>query len=73
MSAVVRRLLATLAVLACLACVTGAALMATRYLAWNWVSLLLAATAALAAVWAIGRALDSLEAWVEQGDGNRQR
>lgn len=72
LSAAVRRALATLAVLACLACITGAALMATRYVAWNWASALLAAAMALAAVWAIGRALDSLENWVEHGHGNRK-
>lgn len=72
LSAAVRRVLATLAVLACLAFITAAALMATRYVAWNWASALLAAGAALAAVWVIGRALDSLETWVEQGHVNRK-
>lgn len=68
-----RRALATLAVVACLAATTGAALLATRYLSWNWLSLVLAAGAGIAAVLAIGRGLDRLEAWVERSEREAAR
>ncbi len=72
LSAAVRRLLGTLAVLACLACITWAALMATRYVAWNWATAPVAVGLAVAAIWLIGRALESLETWVEKGDASRK-
>lgn len=71
-SAAARRTLATLAILGCLVTLTAVAMVAARYLHWNWAAWVLAAGTVVLAVVGLGLMLDALEQWVDglENDGS---
>lgn len=72
-SAVARRTLATLVILGCLATLTVVAMVAARYLHWNWAAWILAAGTVVLSVVGLRLMLDALDQWVEgpENDGSR--